>query len=312
MRRIVPVTLTLLALGTACQPRRNEPAHVGELSVEHGARLYYRVVGRGADTAIVLHGGPGLSSRYLYDAFDPLATRHTIIYYDQRGRGHSDAVRDSTLLTAAQDVADLDSLRRFFKLSRVTLLGHHWGAVLGALYAKRFPEHVRRLVFVSPSFPRSDFIYWAAHLPTDTRATQAYGAALVAGADTLDPRAFCDKYWGFLFSPRAVTSPALVHRLAEAMCDAPPQILRQSWFVNRIVPSSLHGLNLADTLRAVVAPALIVQGAADSAMTEAARTWAKWTPGARDTVLAAPGWFPWLEDRVRFQAVVQSFIEGTS
>jgi proline iminopeptidase len=280
----------------------------GDLAVSLRGSLHYTVVGAAPDTVIVLHGGPGLHSRYLRLAFDPLAARHTLIYYDQRGRGRSTADADSTTLTALQDVQDLDSLRRFFRLSRVTLVGHHWGAVLAALYAKRYPEHVARLLLVSPAYPSASYVFAAATLPHDTRAIEAYLRALTAHADSLDPATFCRQFWGFLFTPRELTDPALVHRLAGEMCDAPPVALRRGWAINRYVRRSLHGFNLRDTLRAVVAPTLVVQGATDTATAEGARAWVEWIPGAKKVDLSQPGPFPWLGDRARFDAVVRTFL----
>lgn len=304
----VAVAAALAALGAACDTILPAPIENGDLPLPRHGSLHYTVVGAAADTVIVLHGGPGLHSRYLRAAFDPLGTRHTVIYYDQRGRGRSAVEIDSTTLTAAQDVEDLDSLRRFFHLSRVTLVGHHWGAVLAVLYAKRFPEHVARLLLVSPSYPTASYLYWAATLPHDTRATEAYGRAIMVRADSIDPETFCQHFWGFLFSPRELTDPVLVHRLAGEMCDAPPLALRRSWAINRYVPTSLHGLNLRDTLRAVTAPALIVQGVTDTATAEGARAWAEWIPGAKKVDLSEPGPFPWLGNRGRFDTVVRTFL----
>src|SRR5580765_5342309 len=176
--------LVLVAIQCACGAARPAPpSHEGRVLVAPGVSLHYRIVGSGPDTIIVLHGGPGLQSQYLTTALDPLAYGRALIYYDQRGRGQSDAVGDSTALTAAHDVEDLDSLRRSFGLTRVTLLGHHWGAVLAALYAKRFPEHVKRLLLVSPSFPHASYLFWAATLFKPGRETAAYLKALSAGAD---------------------------------------------------------------------------------------------------------------------------------
>ena len=300
--------MALQACGAAPPP---PPARGGHLAVAPGVSLYYRLVGSGADTAIVLHGGPGLQSSYLKSVFDPLADRRALLYYDQRGRGQSELIDDSTALTAARDVEDLDSLRRAFGLARMSLIAHHWGAVLAALYAKRYPEHVKRLLLVSPSFPRASYLFWAATLFKPGDLTTSYLTALRAGADTTDPRAFCAKYWGFLFSPAPVVSPELVHDFAGGMCDAPPAALRRSWRVNRLVPSSLHGLNLQDTLRAVTVPILIIQGVADTASTAGARAWTEWAPDARELVLPGPGLFPWRGAEYRFEHAAAAFLDGS-
>lgn len=54
-----------------------------------GVRLSYRVDGSGPDTVVVLHGGPGLNLEGLRPDLRPLARRHTLLYFDQRGSGRS-------------------------------------------------------------------------------------------------------------------------------------------------------------------------------------------------------------------------------
>jgi proline iminopeptidase len=312
MRHVV--VLALLALQGACGAAPPPPpARGGRLAIAPGVGLHYRIIGSGADTAIVLHGGPGLQSSYLTTVLDPLARRSwALIYYDQRGRGQSDIITDSLALTAAHDVEDLDSLRRAFGLSRVTLIAHHWGAILAALYAKRYPEHVKRLLLVSPSFPQASYLFWAATRFRPGDLTTSYLAARTTGADTLDPLAFCTKYWGFLFSPTPVVLPELVHDFANGMCDAPPAALRESWRVNRLVASSLHGLNLRDTLAALSVPVLVIQGLADTATMASARAWVDWTPAARELVLPGPGLFPWRGSEYRFEHAAADFLDGVT
>ena len=118
-----------------CTTRDIPPAREGFMQSAGGGRLYYRASGSGPDTVIVLHGGPGLHSRYLDQAFAELAADHVLIAYDQRGRGRSDFPSDSLVLSAATDVNDLEAVRVHFHLDRLTLIGHGWGAGLGALYA---------------------------------------------------------------------------------------------------------------------------------------------------------------------------------
>lgn len=304
--------VTLLAVQQACSTRAQAvtPAREGTIPVGSGAVLHYRVAGSGPDTVIVLHGGPGLHYRYLVPVLDPLGAHHVLIYYDQRGRGLSGGGNDSSQLTAAHDVEDLDSLRSALGISRVTLIGHHWGAVLAALYAKRFPERVQRLVLVSPSFPHANFLFWAATLHPQDRAALEYLTARSAGADTLDPHAFCTKYWGFLFSPTPVVEAALVRDFSNDMCGAPARALRRSWDVNRLVAGSLHGLNLKDTLSGVTAPLLVIRGVSDTASNASAHAWVEWTPDARELVLPGPGLFPWRARDVLFRHAVDEFVTG--
>lgn len=62
-------------------------AQTGRVTTSDSARLYYRVIGQGADTIIAIHGGPGLDLESILGDFAVLGQRHTVIFYDQRG-GH--------------------------------------------------------------------------------------------------------------------------------------------------------------------------------------------------------------------------------
>jgi len=133
---------------------------------------------------------------------------------------------------------------------------------------------------------------------------------LRAGQDSTDPRGFCSQFWGFYFSPTPVVSPRLVREFSDDMCDVAPSALRASWVLNRLVASSVHGLNLRDTLGSLTSPTLVVAGSADTARVEAARTWARWIPGAREVVLSGAEPFPWLGARRRFLRDARTFLDG--
>jgi proline iminopeptidase len=75
--------------------------------VEGRSRLYYEVIGKGSETIVVVHGGPGISHDYLRPEWDMLARSGRVIYYDQNGCGKSARVPPYGWRT---HVADLDRL----------------------------------------------------------------------------------------------------------------------------------------------------------------------------------------------------------
>jgi proline iminopeptidase len=122
-----------------------------ETTVElNGVRLYTRRVGDGAPV-VVLHGGPGAHHDYLLPQYDRLAGGgRALLYYDQRGGGRSPVHRD-VAVGWREHVSDLDALRAYWGLDRITLLGYSWGGLLALLYALEHPERVARLGLVSPA-----------------------------------------------------------------------------------------------------------------------------------------------------------------
>src|SRR5690349_10303645 len=117
----------------ALKEMRNVAPREGRIPVA-GAELYYREVGQGP-AIIVLHGGPDFDQSYLLPEMDRFADSFRLIYYDQRGRGRSAEGVKPEDVTLESEMADLDRVRQYFHLDKVTLLGHSWGTVLALEYA---------------------------------------------------------------------------------------------------------------------------------------------------------------------------------
>lgn len=121
-----------------------------------GGKVWYRVVGSGDKTPIlVLHGGPGAPSYYL-KPLTALATDRKIIFFDQLGCGKSDRITDTTLMNVAHYVEEVKSIVDQLGLKEFYLLGQSWGTMLGTDYYLKYPEGIKALIFCSPaiSIPR--------------------------------------------------------------------------------------------------------------------------------------------------------------
>jgi proline iminopeptidase len=92
------------------------------------------VVGTGDKTPmLVLHGGPGIPSYYL-KPLAKLADERQIIFYDQLGCGHSDRIRDTSLMTIDHYKKELGQLIQHLGLKKFYLYGQSWGTMLGTDY----------------------------------------------------------------------------------------------------------------------------------------------------------------------------------
>jgi proline iminopeptidase len=150
-----------------------------------GFTLWYREAGRdaGLPPVVVLHGGPGESSRYFGDAFSFLEADRRVILYDQRGSGQSEVKPDLANYTMDSLVAELESLRRdVIRADRIVLIGHSFGGALAQRYTLAHPERVDSLVLVS-SLP-VDGVRLSA--PLELLATVAHTVQL-AGIPPADP-----------------------------------------------------------------------------------------------------------------------------
>jgi proline iminopeptidase len=119
----------------------------GFVSIDN-TKLYYNLIGSG-DTLVVLHGGPGLSHKYMKPQLDSLLSdEFTLLYYDQRGSGWSEGVNDTTKLNMQNYINDLDAIRSHFNLSELNLVGHSFGGLLAMYYGITFPDKLNSLVLI--------------------------------------------------------------------------------------------------------------------------------------------------------------------
>lgn len=116
-----------------------------------GGRVWYRIVGSGSRTPLLLlHGGPGAPSYYL-NPLSALANERPVIFYDQLGAGRSDKPTDVALWRIERFVDELSRLRAALALDQVHILGHSWGTMLAVDYMLTKPAGVRSLILASPA-----------------------------------------------------------------------------------------------------------------------------------------------------------------
>ncbi len=112
--------------------------------------LGYSVAGSG-EVLVLLSGGPGDPCDYLREAHESLTKHFTCVALDQRGTGKSKLEpQNATTLDALKFVDDLEALREHFKLEKLNLLGHSWGANLAMLYAAVHPTRARKVAAIAP------------------------------------------------------------------------------------------------------------------------------------------------------------------
>jgi pimeloyl-ACP methyl ester carboxylesterase len=118
----------------------------GRIEVEKGHRIAYRIFGTGNRTLLGLHGGPGVSSRYLDRLREVTAGELKLVLYDQLGGGESDRPDDPTLWKIPRFIQEVETVRTTLNLGVVTLFGQSWGGMLALAYTLEYPEYVNALV----------------------------------------------------------------------------------------------------------------------------------------------------------------------
>ena len=276
----------IAALAGAAAAQRTAPSE-GYITTSDSARLFYRVIGRGSDTLIAIHGGPGVDLESIAGDFAPLGERHVIIFYDQRGAGRSELPKDTTKLVVARQLADLDDVRRHFKLQRVTLVAHSYGPLLAASYALAHPEAVQRMVFFGPVPPRRGN-FWQRVGANMNQLVDSSSRARMADANrrladpNADTRQACRDYWALAMRPRLAEPDRSMSLIRSDLCASDPAGIRYGLTTtNRVVMASYGDWDLRDRLRRLDVPTLVVHGEQEAIPMDLVEEWVSSLPHAR-------------------------------
>jgi cardiolipin-specific phospholipase len=150
---------------SCCDPDPNTVQHEESSSSEdetltiHGVQVQSQVYDpqNTTETPLVLLHGYMNASAYFYRNLVGLSQYYQSIYtIDLLGWGLSsrpsfDALQDDSLQTAeAFFVESLEHWRQAHKLDRMILSGHSMGGYIAVAYCERYPQHVERLILLSP------------------------------------------------------------------------------------------------------------------------------------------------------------------
>jgi len=294
-------------------------AQSGYATMSDSARLYYRVMGRGPDTIIAIHGGPGLDHESIANDFAVLAAKHTVIFYDQRGGGKSTLPKDTSTLVAARQVQDLEELRRHFRIARVTLVAHSYGPLLAASYALAHPDRVKRMVFFGPVPPRQgDF--WqrfskslGARLDSDQRARMSEAAKRMIdpALSEAENRQACRDYWAIGLRPRLAEPEKTTSLVKSDLCATDVAGIRYGNRTgNRVIMGSYGDWDLRAKLRTLTVPTLVVHGEEESIPMDLVEEWVTSMPNARLMKVPRAAHFTYAERPELVWPAVERFLAG--
>ena len=310
--------LFLLLFIFACNDSSVQLPGEGYIRTSDGVRLFYKIVGSGADTLVVVHGGPGNSLNSILADLEPLAQNRRVIYYDQRGNGRSDLVKDPDKLSISKHIEDLETVRTHFKLDKLTLLGNSWGGMLISFYAVAHPDRIERMVLHSPGEPTKAFMVKAdeamqlrlsQQFSDEQKKRYAFVSDYQNWINADEPKTVCREFYQLLL-PFYVFRQESVSRLKGDLCAGPDETVRYQQFVNEQIMNSLGDWNLLPSLRAVKSPVLIIYGEADPAFIETPKAWAQAFPNARLLMISEAGHIPHVEQPEKFFNAVETFLKG--
>jgi proline iminopeptidase len=117
----------------------------GQYAPSPDGKIYYETEGTGPIVILVAGGSGGTHTSY-HGFFNELAKDHTVVYFDNIGRGRSDNLKDPAGYTVWRDAEDIEYLRQALKADKITVLGHSYGGMPAIAYALRHGDHLDHLV----------------------------------------------------------------------------------------------------------------------------------------------------------------------
>ena len=308
-RVLVPITRAssavcsvLALLACACASRADEE---GFVPTHDGYKLYYHKLGSGSEAVLVPIGV------FTFDGLRALARPHrTLVFYDPRNRGRSDAVSDLATITVENDVRDMETLRDHFHFDSISVIGYSVYGMEVVLYAVEHPTRVKRVVQLGPVPLRFGTAYPPELDNTSDRSVfdealwKRIEALRAQHKDETEPQEYCRITLEF-FKVGLVTSREALTRLqptVDRVCDYPNE-----WPVNFRKQLAAHfegsvmklDVPWARVRDAVTMPVLTIHGRKDSQL-----------PKARLLTIDNAAHQSWVDEPATVLGAIDSFLDG--
>jgi pimeloyl-ACP methyl ester carboxylesterase len=263
----------------------------------NGVKLYYEIEGQGPALALV-HEFAG-SARSWAPQVAAFRSRYRVLTYNCRGYPPSTVPGDPGAYSQDLSIEDLRRLLEHLRIEEVCLLGFSMGGGIALNFAIRHPGGVRALVLVGTGSGSEDRSTFAAAFGAVADRLEREGAAAVA-----------DDY---LRGPTRVQllrkRPGAWERLREEFGQLSGAGLANT--IRRAITRRPAVYELAEELRTLPVPTLVLVGAEDQPALKASEFLAATIPGARLQVFPRSGHMLNLEEPDRFNAAVLGFLDQT-
>ncbi|HKI94602.1 MAG TPA: proline iminopeptidase-family hydrolase [Gemmatimonadales bacterium] len=302
---VAPAAALALLMGCAARGPDLTPRE-GYVHVT-GGRIWYRIVGTGPGTPLLLiHGGPGVPSYYLR-SLAALGDERPVIFYDQLGAGRSDHPTDTTLWRLAQYVQRLGELRDSLGLTDVDLYGHSFGTMIAVDYMLTKPKGVKSLILAGPVLNSTRFLRdrdsLRATLPDSIRR------ALVEHErdHTMNSREYQAAQMVFMHHFQSITDPW------PPVLDSAVQAYARDRIGMDLVLDVRHDTatyDRTDRLGEITVPTLIAVGRYDRSTPSTAAYYQSLMPHAELVVLEHSAHLPMIDQPARYVAVLRAFLDS--
>lgn len=290
---------------TSCSPQSEK----GYIPVKDG-KVFYQSFGSG-EPILVLHGGPGLDQTYFLPQMLELAKEHRVIFYDQRGSGNSlQTPLDVSHINIEQFTEDVEAVRKELGLEHFVLMGHSWGGLLAMNYAAKYPDHLTKLILLTPA--PATHAGQQGFMDAFTIRTESIAAELgplssedaFQKMDASEIEAFYRKLFRFYFyDPNKVDSLTLTFDVTSARSGFKVKslLLQDCWLK--------EPCTLISKLHLIKVPTLMIFGDVDLIPLSSGKEMKEAISGSEMLVIKNCGHYPYIEKPNELFGAIRSFLE---
>ncbi len=303
---VVLTAVISLAVAVGCSRSTLRPGE-GFVQVP-GGRVWYRVVGSSSATPLLLlHGGPGGTSRGLRP-LEALADERPVIFYDQLGCGRSDRPSDKSLWRMERFVEELRILRDALGLKRVHILGHSWGSMLAVDYMLTRPEGVQSLILAGPALSIPRYLEGVKALRAKLPQEVQHVLAKHEEAGTTNSKEYQDAAMIFYRRHLCRLDP-WPPEMSMTDSNFGSEVYNEMWGPSEFFATGpLKDYDRTPQLGLLRLPVLFTAGRYDETTPEQAEWYRSLVPGARLVVFENSGHMTMLDEADRYVQVIRDFL----
>ncbi len=271
-----------------------------------GAGIHFEVRGTGP-VLMTLPNSWGLSLEGLRAMYRPLESQLTMVYFDPRGMGESQPVREETDMSMEAVRRDFVALARHLGLEKVNAIGWSNGAMNLIYLAAENPGLIENAIFLHgvASWGPEDVEQVLERHPELADKWIAFERKLASSDATPDEKTAMLREFSLTTSfPAMIADASRSLELVGAVFQDAEFSWRHQDYNNRSTP----GFDARDQLGKIAARCLVIAGAHDLAPPEKVRVLSDGLPHSEFVVLENSGHFSPVEEPGRFRETVLRFL----
>ena len=295
---------TILVLGV-CQSGGLVPGE-GFVDVT-GGKVWYRIVGSGTQTPLLVLHGACVPSIYL-KPLEALAEDRPVVFYDQLTCGKSVGPSDTTLWTIERFVEEIAQVRQALGLEEIHLYGHSWGTILAAEYILTKPSGVRSLIMAGPAFSIPRYVQDTKDLLSTLPDSVQQIIIDNERNGTLDSPDYLSAkmvYYGTFFARKQPWSDELNETFAQVNHAMWNYMYGPKWFT---LTGTLREYDRTDRLSEITTPTLLTAGEYDEATPATVRYYQSLIPGSEIAILENCGHLTIQDDPETDIRIIRDFL----